>query len=110
MTSQQDSALTFFLENPLFFGKKYFPNHFRDESPAFHLKILDELYKHKELLKENDLVFQCIDNWEALKLNEAEWPKIFVERIERAYREVFDYRLSAEPFVNYIMQRCHGPR
>jgi glycosyltransferase involved in cell wall biosynthesis len=35
---------------------------------------------------------------------------LFVERIERAYREVFDYRLCAEPFVNYIMRRCHGPR
>lgn len=37
----------FFLENPLFFGKKYFPNHFRDISPRFHVKILDESYAHR---------------------------------------------------------------
>lgn len=36
-----------FQNNPLLFGKHYFPHHFRDESPAFHFKILEESYKNK---------------------------------------------------------------
>lgn len=42
-----NTVVQFFIDNPLLFGKKYFPNHFRDESPLFHKKLLDESYKHK---------------------------------------------------------------
>lgn len=42
-----NEILTYFKENPLVFGKHYFPHHFRDESPAFHKKLLEESYKHR---------------------------------------------------------------
>ena len=41
-TTLIDEAISLLTEYPLFFGKKYFPNHFRDESPLFHNKLLVE--------------------------------------------------------------------
>lgn len=37
----------FFDLNPIPFGKHYFPNHFRDESPEFHYRILSESYTNR---------------------------------------------------------------
>ena len=45
--SEQNKVLDYFRDNPLVFGKYYFPHFFRDESPAFHFKILEESYKHR---------------------------------------------------------------
>ena len=38
-----------FKENPLLWGMYYFPNHFRVDSPSFHLKILKEAMLNKRL-------------------------------------------------------------
>lgn len=40
-------VVEFFKEHPLLFGKKYFPNHFRDASPEFHFKVLAESYANR---------------------------------------------------------------
>lgn len=34
-------------DNPIPFGMNYFPNHFRDESPDFHFKLIEESCKHR---------------------------------------------------------------
>lgn len=36
-----------FKYNPIPFGMNYFPNHFRDISPDFHFKLIEESYKHR---------------------------------------------------------------
>lgn len=36
-----------FEENPILFGRSYFPHHFRDRSPYFHWLIITESYKHR---------------------------------------------------------------
>ncbi len=38
---------TAFEENPILFGKYYFPNHLRSRSPYFHWLLITESYKHK---------------------------------------------------------------
>ena len=42
-------VLNTFLNNPLLWGKKYFPHHFRQPSPPFHLQILRECINNKFL-------------------------------------------------------------
>ncbi len=44
---EENKILEYFRDNPLVFGKHYFPHFFRDESPAFHFKILEESYNHR---------------------------------------------------------------
>lgn len=46
LTSQQELN-QIFLENPLFWGFYHLPNHFRNKSPTFHLKIVLEALKHR---------------------------------------------------------------
>lgn len=43
------SILKKFEENPLLWGMYYFPHHFRDISPSFHLKILKEAMNNRFL-------------------------------------------------------------
>lgn len=45
-TSVETGIYQTFLENPILFGKHYFPHHFRDRSPYFHWLIITESYKH----------------------------------------------------------------
>lgn len=41
-TPNPQSLYQVFEQNPIHFGKKYFPHHLRDRSPWFHWKILEE--------------------------------------------------------------------
>jgi len=44
---QAEKMYKIFEENPLAWGMYYFPHHFRDKSPNFHVKILQESMKHQ---------------------------------------------------------------
>ena len=47
MQSPIDTPYQYFENNEIQFGRYYFPNHFRDESPSFHLKLLEEQKRNR---------------------------------------------------------------
>lgn len=42
LNTEPEGPYEYFEQHEIKFGKHYFPNHFRDESPSFHLKLLEE--------------------------------------------------------------------
>lgn len=49
MSTQAQKVYDLYKKNPLVWGKMYFPHHFRDESPLFHLKLINEYMKQRFL-------------------------------------------------------------
>lgn len=49
MQTQAEKIYDLYSKDPLIFGNMYFPHHFRDESPTFHLKLISEYMKNRFL-------------------------------------------------------------
>lgn len=43
----EDKIYTALRDNPILFGKKYFPSHFRDKSPYFHWLLIEESLQNR---------------------------------------------------------------